>query len=349
MKKSKILTICLSTLCLFSCSTQYSKTPSGKELSVEDGKTKMKAAMQISDEDVAKDTGKLKIGIDDGYFKLTGDASAKTISDTSSASLNIDISKIKVLLTMEGLNSTNSDDYHSHLDLDLHGEMKATAKTSSSSNEVEAEKKEYDFDVYQNKTNIYFDFSGNDSLNLAKQILPFVNLNNGKVYLPNNNFSIQKDFSESEKNDDTTTSTNSDFSFEDLVLDTDEGVYLDTGNGNYAFTYTMNGDTLNSKLNAKYENTDTGIKYTISDESTLKYSIQFSETSGISSIGVDAKITCSYEIASSYYTISNTSSAKGNISIEMGTKFVFDTSSSINVDMPSDLSDYKSPFSYQAI
>jgi hypothetical protein len=341
MNKKKLLALTLSSLFLCSCgSTEYAATPSGKKMTNEEGKAKMQAAMQVSDTQVATDNGKIKVGIEDGYLKANANTSTNASTYTSQSTIDIDISKIKLLLSAEGINSEDAKDYYSHMEFSFHGGMKASSNVAGINQSREIETKNYDFDVYQDYQCMYFDFSSTDSLNLVKALLPSLDLNNGKLKVNTSKYNVDENGTLNQ----TTPSDNINFKFENLVETSEDGVYLDLGNGNYAFTYSMDKDTLTAKLNASY--TTSNVNYTLSDETVVKYTVLFSETGGLTSIGFDVKLNGSFTDgytgtdSSSSASILNYSNS-ADFTISAGTKLTFDTSSSITVDKVTDTSEYK--------
>ena len=341
MKRKKLFIFSLSGLVLCSCgSTQYAATPSGKEISNEVGKTKMQQSMQVSDDKVRNDVGKLKIGIEDGYLKADYASSYTSpfSSDGIKSEISIDISKFKALFSAEGINSDDADDFHSHLEFSLHGGMSMSSTISGAATNKNIENRNYDADVYQDCRYTYFDVSSTDTLALLQKYFPKLDFHGGKMKINTTVNAIDEDMNVYIKNP----SDQVDFSFENLVEADEGGTYLDLGNGNYAFSYTFDKDGLTTELNTTYAS-NRGVKFTFSEDSSLKYTILFSETDGITSIGFDAKLDGSYkntDESKSQGVVVYTSSNNTDFSISMGTKLTFDTSSLITVDKISDTTQY---------
>jgi hypothetical protein len=342
MKRNNLFVFSLFGLVLCSCgSTQYAATPNGKEISNEVGKTKMQQSMQASDDKVRNDEGKLKIGIEDGYLKADCSSSYTSIfsSDLTKGEISIDISKFKALFSAEGINSDDADDFHSHLEFSLHGGMGMSSTIGSVTTNKNIENRNYDADVYQDCRYTYFDVSSTDTLALLQKFFPKLDFHGGKMKINTTVNAIDEDMNVYIKNP----ADQVDFSFENLVEADEGGTYLDLGNGNYAFSYTFDKDGLSTKLNTTYAS-DRGMTFTLSEDSSLKYTILFSETDGITSIGFDAKIGGSYKYtdeSESQGVVVYTSSNNIDFSISMGTKLTFDTSSSVNVDKISDTTQYE--------
>ncbi len=325
--KKNLLSLSLLAIVLAGCSNSSpTSLPSGKEIDKTTGKQKMQQAIEATEESVTKDNGKLKIGLSGGSLKVKADTEIATTSYSTKTSFEVSASDIVMLLSAEGLNGSDAKDYHAHAQVGFKASMKAETNSSLASNTEERKEKEYKADAYQDSEYAYLDFSNENTYDIISSMYKNKDLHGGKIKSKVSDSSYM-DYESIRKEVESLTD------YIEKYLEKDEdGKYMDHGKDTYSYSVTLDGKDLNEEESDFDASTSSTAKVTFKEKSSLSLAFIGSTTTGINSLGIDAKVFVdSAASASSSYVTGKTTFS---VEIDMSMKFEFDMSSNITVDKP---------------